>query len=87
MTLKVGLQNWVLEYYQACSNEDPWLTLTNFTSNLVHCACVWVKGKTKTMGFSVTIIVYDIKGGRCNQLNEYISLYEYQRSRSFNDLL
>ena len=33
--------------------------------------------------FSVTIVVYDIKVGRCSQLNEYMKLYEYQRSRSF----
>ena len=26
------------------------------------------------------IVVYDIKVGRCSQLNEYIKLYEYQRS-------
>ena len=37
--------------------------------------------------FSVTIVVYDIKVGRCSQLNEYMKLYEYQRSRSFNDLV
>ena len=28
MTLKLGMQNWVLEYFQVCSNDDPWLTLT-----------------------------------------------------------
>ena len=36
--------------------------------------------------FSETIVVYDIKVGRCSQLNEYMKLYEYQRSRSFTDL-
>ena len=29
---------------------------------------------------------YYIKVGRCSQLNEYMKLYEYQRSRSFIDL-
>ena len=38
------------------------------------------------MDFSETIIVYDIKVGRCSQLNEYMKLYEYQRSRSYIDL-
>ena len=38
------------------------------------------------MDFSETIVVYDIKVGRCRQLNEYMNLYEYQRSRSFSDL-
>ena len=37
------------------------------------------------MDFSETILVYDIKVGRCSQLNEYIKLYEYQRSRSLID--
>ena len=36
--------------------------------------------------FSETVVVYYIKVGRCSQLNEYMKLYEYQRSRSFIDL-
>ena len=63
MTLKFGMQNQVLEYYQVCSNDDPGLTLTYFRarSNLVPYAFVWEKGKT--MDFSETIVVYDIKVG------------------------
>ena len=38
------------------------------------------------MDFSETGVVYDIKVGRCSQLNEYMKLYEYQRSRSLIDL-
>ena len=38
------------------------------------------------MDFSETIVVYHIKVGRCSQLDEYMKLYEYQRSRSFIDL-
>ena len=38
------------------------------------------------MDFSETIVVYDVKVGRCSQLNEYMKLYEYQRSRSLIDL-
>ena len=37
------------------------------------------------MDFSETILVYDIKLGRCSQRNEYMKLYEYQRTRSFID--
>ena len=61
MNLKLGMQHRVLEYYQICSNDDPGLTLTNFTarSNLVPCAFVWEK--SKTMDFSETIVVYDLK--------------------------
>ena len=42
--------------------------------------------KIKTMDFLETIVVYAIKVGRWNLLNEYMKLYEYQRSRSFTDL-
>ena len=86
MTLNVGMQHRVLEVYQVCSNDDPGLTLTYFTatSNLVPYAFVWEKGKT--MDFSDTIVVCDRKINRCSQLNEYMKLYEYQRSRLFIDL-
>ena len=48
MTLKLGMQHWVLEYYHVCSNDDPGLTLNYFTarSNLVPYDFVWEKGKT-----------------------------------------
>ena len=61
MTLKLVMQHRVLEYYQICSNDDPGLTLTYFMarSNLVPYAFVWEKGKT--MDFSETIVVYDLK--------------------------
>ena len=42
--------------------------------------------KLKQWIFSETIVVYDMKVGRCSQLNQYMKLYEYQRSRSMNDL-
>ena len=47
-------------------------------------AFVWEKGKT--MDFSETTVVYDVNVGRGRKLNEYMNLYEYQRSRSFIDL-
>ena len=61
MTLKLVMQHWVLEYYQVYSNDDPGLTLTYIMarSNLFPYAFVWVKGKT--MDFSETIVVYDLK--------------------------
>ena len=61
MTLKLGMQHRVLEYYQICSNDDTGLTLTYFTarSNLVPFAFVREKGKT--IDFSETIVVYDLK--------------------------
>ena len=47
MTLKVGMQHRVLEYYQICSNYDPEWILTYFTalSNLVPYAFVWEQDK------------------------------------------
>ena len=44
-----------------CSSDDPGLTLSYFTarSTLVSYAFVWEKGKT--VDFSETIVVYDLK--------------------------
>ena len=49
-----------------CLNDDPGLTLTYFTarSNLVPYAFVSEKGKT--MDFSETVVVYDVKVCRCS---------------------
>ena len=44
-------------------------------SNLVPYAFVWEK--VKTMVFSETIVVYDIKVGISRQLIEYMKLYDY----------
>ena len=62
MTLKLGMQHLVLKYNQIYSNDDPVLTLIYFTarSNLVPYAFVWEQ--VKTMDFSETIVVYDVKG-------------------------
>ena len=51
----------MLEYYQVCSNDDPKLTMTYFMarSNLVPYA--FVLGEGKTMDFSETVVVYDLK--------------------------
>ena len=61
MTWKLGMQHLVHEFYQIYSNDDPGLTLTYFTtrSNLLPHAFMWEKGKT--MNFSETIVVYDLK--------------------------
>ena len=61
MTLKLGVQHRVFEYYQVCSNYDTGLTLTYFMamSNFVPYAFVMEKGKT--LDFSETIVVCDVK--------------------------
>ena len=60
------LKHRMLEFNQVCSNEEPGFTLTYFTarSSLVPYAFVWEKGKT--MDFSITVVVCDIKIGRCS---------------------
>ena len=61
MTLKLGMQHWVLKFYQLFSNDDPGMTLNYFTarSNLVPYAFVLEKGKI--VDFSETIVVSDLK--------------------------
>ena len=59
MTLKLGMQHRVLEYYQVYSNDGPGLTYFMARSNLVPCAFVWEKGKI--VDFSDTIVIYDLK--------------------------
>ena len=78
MTLKLSMQHRVLKYYQVYSNDAVGLTLTYYTArtNFIPYAFVWEK--VKTMDFSESVVVYDIKVGRCSQLNEYMKLYEYQ---------
>ena len=66
MTLKLGITG--LEYYQVCSNDTPGLTLTYFTARSDLVIYAFVQEKVKTMNFSETIVVYDIKVGRCSQL-------------------
>ena len=43
MTLKLGMWQWLLKYYQIYSNDDPGLTVTYFTAraNLVPIVFVW----------------------------------------------
>ena len=59
------LETWYValcaECYLVCSNNEPRLILTYFMarSHLVLYAFVWEKGKT--MDFSETIVVYDLK--------------------------
>ena len=79
MTLKLGMQHRVLEYYQICSNDDPGLTLDLFYGKVKFGSLCFCMEKGKTMDFSETIVVYDIEVGRCSQPKEYLKLYEYQR--------
>ena len=61
MTLKLGMEHCVCEYYQDCSNYLPGLTLTHFTprSNLVTYA--FVLEKVKIIYFLETIAALKLK--------------------------
>ena len=48
------------------------MTLTYFTSRSNVVPYAFVREKGKQWMFSETIVVYDIKVGRCIQLNEYM---------------
>ena len=62
-----------------------WVDLDLFNGKVKFGPLCFCMGKVKTMDFSETVVVCDINVGRCSQLNEYMKLYEYQRSRSFID--
>ena len=61
MTLKLGMQHCLGGYYQGCSNYDPGLTFTHFTSRskLVTYAFVWEK--VKIVYFLETIAAIGLK--------------------------
>ena len=52
------MQHQVLEYYQVCSNDDL------FYGKIKFGPYAFVSEKGKTMDFSETTIVYDVKVGR-----------------------
>ena len=84
--LELEMGHRVLEYYQIYSSDAPGLILIYFTARSNFGPYAFVCEKVKTIDFSETIVVYHIKVGRCSQLNEYMKLYESQRSRSVTDL-
>ena len=77
MTLKLGMQHRVLKNYPVFPNDNCGLTLVDFTemSYLVSYVFVWEKVKS----------IYFLESSRWSQLNEYMKLYKYHRSRSFID--
>ena len=65
----------------------PWNDLDLFYGKVKFGPLRFYMGKRWNNGFFLEItVVYDWKVGRCNQLNKYMELYEYQRSRSCIDL-
>ena len=66
MTLKLSLQHRVVEYYEVCLNDDPGL----FYGKVKFGPLRFCIGKGKTMDFSETIVVCDLKlatGGRSDK--------------------
>ena len=61
MTLKLGMQHQVHKYYQACSNDDPGLTMTYLRQGQIWSLMILYEKKGKTMDFSGMIVVSDLK--------------------------
>ena len=49
-----------------------------FYDKVKCCPLAFVLEKGKTMDFSETFVVYDIKVSKCSQINAYMKLYEYK---------
>ena len=74
---------WDLGPIKVCSNDDPWLTLTYFTSRPSSVTQTFVLKKGPTVNISDSIVAGDIKVDICKQRNELLQIL---RSRSFTDL-
>ena len=59
------MQHRVHEYYQVCSNDDPRLTLTYFMARSIAPLHFRMGKRGEKMDISETVVVYDIKVGRC----------------------
>ena len=79
------MQHRELQPIIVCSSDDPGLTLAYFTARSKMRLRLFYREKVKTVFFSETIAVPDLKVGRCRQLVAVIKLCEYSRSRSFLD--
>ena len=66
-------------------NNDPGMAMS-YQGQIWSVVLLYGTKVKQCLFFSETTIVYDIKIGRCSQLNEYMKFYEYQKSRSFIDL-
>ena len=66
-----------LESWYAASGTQAlsWVVLDLFYGTIKFGPLCFCMGKSKSMYFSENIVVYDIKVGRCCQLNEYMNLY------------
>ena len=77
MTLKVGMQHRVNEYYKFVQMMTLGRPCPIYGHVKFDPLCFCMGKKDKTMNLSETIVVCDIKVGRCSQLNEYMNLYKY----------
>ena len=73
ISTKLGMYNQGLLSIIVCTNDDPGVNLTYFTtrSNLV----LWEK--VKTVDFSESTVPCDLKVCRCRQLIEFMKVCEY----------
>ena len=69
MTLKHGMLNQVLKFYQDCSFDDPGLTLIFFMARSYM-------GNAYTFDFMESFEYFGLKIGNESCLNEYTKIYE-----------
>ena len=81
MTLKLGMQHWVLEIcYQICSNDDPGLTTYFIARSDLPFLCFYM-GKSLSLEFSENIEVYITKFGiYSQQYIKYMKMYGCKNS-------
>ena len=72
--------SYTTKYVQLMALGWPWPILRQgqIWSCMLSYGKKFIWEKVKTMDFSETMVVCDIKVGRCSQLNEYMKLYEYK---------
>ena len=58
MTLKVGMQHWLLKFYQVYSNDDPGMALTILCQGQIWPLMLLYGKKVKNGFFSETIVVF-----------------------------
>ena len=76
MTLKLGIQHWVLKYYQICSNDDTGLTLTICFLMLLHgWQLIVIHVLIQHLSYALRWVIQDQWSSGSNSYNEVIVLW------------
>ena len=77
ISTKLGMKHRGLLSIIVCSNDDTGVTLTYLTARSNLIIRLFYRKKVKTGDFSEIIEASDLKNGRCRQLIEFMTVYEY----------